>query len=134
MTRCAQLFIDLLNEKEYNFSVNEISDGGIVVNFPYQGKVTRCVFTGDNGEYLSLYLVFEKVPEEKAADIIFLSNELNKKYKWVTFFLDDDSDLMLHDDAILSPESAANETLELLVRMIDIGNTVKPVVMKTIYA
>lgn len=134
MLTCAELFINYLNSKDFNFSVNETDSGATVVNFPYQGKVTKCVFSGDNGEYLSLYLVYENVPEDKAADVIFLCNELNAKYKWVTFYLDDDRDIMLHDDAILSPESAADEAMELLVRMVNIGGDVKPLIMKTIYA
>ena len=133
MLACAELFIENLRSKNLNFDVNELPDGAVRVAFPYQGKVTRCIFNGDNGSYLSLYLDYEKIPEEKLADAVFLCNELNAEYKWVTFYVDKDNDLFLHDDAILAVENAAEEAFELLVRLVKIGEEEKPRIMRTIY-
>ena len=91
-------------------------------------------FCGDDGGYFSLYLVYEHVPEEKLADVIFLCNELNAQYKWITFYVDKDGDVVLHDDAILTASNAAEEAFELLVRTLKIGEDVKPAIMKAIYA
>lgn len=134
MLACAELFIEHLRSKNLNFDVNEYPDGAILVAFPYQGKVTRCIFNGDNGGYLSLYLVYERVPDEKLADVIFLCNELNCEYKWATFYVDKDNDLVIHDDAILSAESAAEEAFELLVRIVRIAEDERQRIMKTIFA
>ena len=134
MLACAELFIELLNSKGLHFDSREDSDGDVIVSFPYQGKVTRCIFSGDEGKYLSLYLVYERVPEDKYADGVLLANEMNCKWKWVKFYVDGDNDLMLQDDAILSIETAANEAFELLVRMINIGDDSKPAIMKALYA
>jgi hypothetical protein len=134
MNACAELFTKTLDSKNLRYSASEGSNGETIVDFPYQGKVFKCIFSGNAGTYFSLYLVFEHIPEEKVVDIIFLCNELNTKYKWITFFVDKDKDLMLHDDAILSIENAADEALELLIRSINIGDEIKPLVMKTIYA
>jgi hypothetical protein len=41
--------------------------------------------------------------------------------------------VILHDDAILAVETAADEAFELLVRMLKIGDEVKPQIMRTIY-
>ena len=130
---CAQLFVDDLNAKEMNFHSG--NDGDVsYIEFPYKGKVAKLFFNGDQGEYLSIYLVYEHIPEEKFADMILTCNELNCMYKWVTFYVDNDSDLIFHDDAILSVENAADEAFELLVRILKIGDEVKPKIMKTIYA
>lgn len=134
MNACAELFKAHLDSKNFIYSVSESSGGGTIIDFPYEGKTTRCYFTGDNGEYLSLYLLYEHIPEDKIADVIFLCNELNTEYKWVTFYVDKDGDLMIHDDAILSIENAADEAFELLVRSINISGEVKSRVMKAIYA
>lgn len=134
MLACAELFTKSLDAKGLHYAVNVDSDGDVIVDFPYQGKVTKCIFSGDNGTYLSLYLIYEHIPEDKFADAIFACNEFNTRYKWVTFYVDKDSDLMVHDDAILAIENAADEAFELLLRMLKIGEDVKPTIMKVIYA
>ena len=134
MNACAELFKEYLDSKNFIYTVTEGSDNDIIIDFPYEGKTTRCFFTGECGEYLSLYLLYEHIPEDKIADVIFLCNELNTEYKWVTFYVDKDGDLMIHDDAILSLENAADESFELLVRTINISGEVKSRVMKAIYA
>ncbi|MBQ9736705.1 MAG: YbjN domain-containing protein [Clostridia bacterium] len=134
MLACAELFTKFLESKGLNFNVREDSDGDVFVMFPYDGKITRCIFSGEEGKYLSLYLVYENVPEDKMADAIFLANELNTKWKWVKFYVDGDRDLMLQDDAILSVDTAADEAFELLLRMLNIGKDSKPSIMKALYA
>ena len=134
MYPCAELFINDLRSKQLQFQSQEMADGTVLVNFPYQGKVVRCFMNGENGSYLSLYLVYERVPEQKVADVIFLCNELNAQYKWATFYVDKDNDIVVHDDAILAVENAASEAFELLVRLVKIADEVKPNIMKTIYA
>ena len=134
MLTCAELFTQYLKEKNFNYQTHEFDDGDIMIDFPYQGKTVKLVFSGEDGKYLSLYLNYEKVPEEKFVDLLVICNELNAKYKWATFYIDDDRDILIHDDAILSVETAADETFELLVRIIRIGDDVKPVIMKGIYA
>ena len=83
---------------------------------------------------MSMYLVFESVPAEKIPDMLVVCNELNSTYKWVKFYLDSDNDLVLQDDAILSPDSAADEVFELMLRMFDVGKDAKNQIMKAIYA
>lgn len=134
MKICAERFIEDLKAKNLNYQVGEAEDGDVCVDFPYQGKVTKCFFSGDEGEYLSLYLVYERVPEDKVADVIFLCNELNCRYKWVTYYVDKDKDLMLHNDAILTADTAAKVAFELLVRLVKIAEDQKPTIMKVIYA
>lgn len=134
LNTCAELFANLLNANELKFQTGIDSDGDSVVYFDYQGKVTKLFFTGENGTYLSIYTVYESVPEDKVADVIFTCNELNCEYKWITFYVDKDNDVIFHDDAILSVENAADEAFELLIRMIKIADDVKPRIMKAIYA
>lgn len=133
MSVCADLFKKNLESKNLRFSSNVMENGDDVVSFPYSGKEVRMFFSGDNGEYLSLYLVYENVPEDRIADAIFICNELNCKYKWVTYYVDGDRDVIIHDDAILSADTAADEAFELLARMVKISDEAKPVLMKAIY-
>ncbi len=134
LNACAERFVENLKSKDLKFGCGTNKEGDSVVEFPYQGKVTKVFFGGEDGTYLSLYLVFEHVPEEKVSNVIFTCNELNARFKWVTFYVDRDNDVVLHDDAILSVESAADEAFELLVRILKISDEVKPEIMRAIYA
>ena len=122
LNTCASLFVETLKAKNLNFQSGTDRDGDSVVEFPYQGK------------YMSLYLVYERVPADKVADVIFTCNDLNCQYKWITFYVDKDNDVVFHDDAILSPSNAADEAFELLLRTLKIGDDVKPQIMRAIYA
>ena len=133
MKICTQNFTKSLEAKDLNFSVRE-NNGTDIVDFPWQGKNIRCLFKGDEGEYLSIYYCLESVPEDKISDALLVCNEMNAKFKWVKFYLDNDNDLILEDDAILSPATASDEAFELLLRMIDILKDSKPAFMKAIYA
>ena len=134
MSVCAELFINELKAKNLNFETGADKDGDTVVSFPYKGKTARIFFSGKEGQYLSIYVVYERVPEDKVPDAIFACNELNCQYKWVTFYVDKDNDVILHDDAILSVSDAAEEAFELLVRILKIAEDIKPVIMRAIYA
>ena len=134
MNACAEAFAAALKSKGLTYDSGLDKYGDSVIDFPYNGKVTKCFFSGENGEYLSLYQVYERIPEEKYADLLFLCNELNCRYKWATFYVDSDRDLVIHDDALLTVDSAADEAFELLVRIVKIADDVKPLVMKAIYA
>lgn len=134
MNTCAANFVAFLESKNLHFDAREIDNGGAMVAFPYNGKLARIFFNGQDGTYMSMYLVFESVPAEKIPDMLVVCNELNSTYKWVKFYLDSDNDLVLQDDAILSVDSAADEVFELMLRMFDIGKDVKNQIMKAIYA
>lgn len=134
MNLCAQRLKEVLESKKLNFRCETTEDGNSVIEFPYDGKIVKRFFCGDEGRYLSVYEVFEGVPKEKTTDVICVCNDLNARYKWGTFYVDKDNDVVLHLDAILEPSAATEDAFELLVRPLNIGDEVKPVIMKAIYA
>ena len=134
MADCAKLFVTFLDSKEFKYAARVADDGDVVIDFPYDGKVTTCIFSGDDHEYLSIYTIFERIPDNKRTDLILVCNDLNSQYKWVTFYVDNDNDLVLHSDARLSLRDADEEAFEILVRSLKISEDVKPVIMRAIYA
>ena len=66
--------------------------------------------------------------------MIAACNEFNTQYKWATAYVDNDNDLVFHNDAILSVNDAADEAFELLVRVLKIMEEAKPKFMRAIYA
>jgi len=134
MANCAKQFQQYLDKKDYNYTVLANDSERVVIDFPYKGKSTKCFFTGKDYEYLSIYTIYESIPSEKRNDLILVCNDLNNRFKWVTFYVDNDNDLILHVDALLSLRTADEEAMEMLVRTLDIGETAKPTIMKAIYA
>ena len=131
--KCAKKFQKYLESKDYKYDIVEKAET-TVINFPYKGKDVRLFFSGNDGEYLSIYTVFESVPNENSSAALLACNEMNTKFKWVTFYLDSDNDIIAHLDAKLTVGDAAEEAMEMLVRHIDIMDKAKPTLMKAIYA
>ena len=91
MKICAEKFIACLKEKNMNFETKEASDGSICVQFPYQRKVTSCIFSGENGEYLSFYTMIDQTSPEKRGQILEACNKVHTEYKWITLYVDEDT-------------------------------------------
>ena len=132
--KCAKLFQKNLDSKKLNYQASTDKDGDIRIRFPYEGKDILMFFSGNDGEYLSMYTVFEHVPQDKRIALLETCNDLNCQYKWVTFYVDKDNDIVLHCDAKLSVKTADEEAFELLIRNAKIMAEVKPILMKAIYA
>lgn len=134
MKRCTENVVEFLKGKNLSVIPARSDEKVDVLDFPWEGKNLKCIFTGDEGEYLSLYYYLEVAPEDKYADVLMVCNGMNAKYKWVKFYIDSDNDITLQDDAILNINNAGDETLELIVRMIDILKNTKPAFMRAIYS
>ncbi len=133
MLLCAQLFMEDMKTKEINFQMKEISEDELVIAVPFEGKLTQMFFSGPDGRYVAIYTVYESVPADKVTDLYVVCNQLNASYKWLKFFLDKDNDIVVQDDAIVSPESAAGECFELLLRRAVILKEVRPAIMRAIF-
>ena len=133
MHNTAQMFIDELNAKDLKFTVREVPSGEVVLSIVFDSKNTNFIFSGEKGEYVSMYTLFEHVPADKITDLLLVCNSLNTQLKWFKFYIDDDNDLMIQDDAIITPETAAAECFELLARRVNIMKEVKPTIMRAIY-
>ena len=74
LNTCASKFAKFLEAKNLNFRSGTDSDGDSVIEFPYQGKVTKIFFTGKEGTYLCMYLFFDLVHSKKVTDLIIVCN------------------------------------------------------------
>ena len=134
MSVCANLVKEFLDSKNLNYLSRLDSSGNTIISIDYEKYTTHLHFKGDEGEYLSLRIYYENIPEEKISDIIFLCNTFHKEYKWICVYVDDDNDLVIQHDAILCPENAADATMELFLRIAKIISSIKPRIMKTLYS
>ena len=71
---------------------------------------------------------------DKYAAGLLACNDANKQYRWVRFYIDGDNDVVAAADAIVSEESVFDETIELIVRMLNIVDELYPSFMKARWA
>ena len=134
MVICAELFIAKMDAMGVNYNVKE-TDDRVIISVPFSGTITNVILDNDdNGTHPALRTVFEHCPEDKMADVLFVCNQMNMRFRWVKFYVDNDSDIMIEDDAIVSPENAGDELLELVYRTATIIKEAKPMIMRAIYS
>lgn len=93
------------------------------------------LFFDKDGDTVALRVFdFVSAPENKYADTLVLCNTLNSKYRWVKFYIDEDNDVIIEDDALVAGETSGAESLELAMRMVNIADEVYPEFMRTFFA
>ncbi|MBE6680289.1 MAG: hypothetical protein E7598_07205 [Ruminococcaceae bacterium] len=102
--------------------------------------VVQVTYNGDNLKSIPINVFFDKdgdpIVQFKCWDIgnfkgkeekgIVACNEINKKYRWVKFYLDDDSDVVASIDAYISDDSCGRECLSLVRRSVSIIDDAYP--------
>ena len=132
MNTCAELFIANLKSKDLSYEVKE-TDDAVIVAFPYRGRKTNLVFSGNDGRSVQLMTFIESVPEDKYMDVLLACNKANARFRFVKFAIDPDDDLMVFSDGLLDVNSAGDECLELLARTLYILKDAKPALMNAIF-
>lgn len=135
MVICAEMYEAKLKSEDLKYTVRPLENDGACISVMFNMVLTNAFFQGDdNGTHVAFRTQFEKVPAEKTADMLVICNALNMRYRWLKFYIDKDNDIMIEDDAILTPETAGEECFELLIRTVKIIDEIKPLIMKTLYA
>lgn len=108
-------------------------------------RVVRVSYSGDNLKSIPVYVYFSENDEprvrlacssiahfedNKLAAGLIACNELNRKYRWVKFYVDEENDIIAEDDAIIDATSCGPELRELVVRMVDIIDKGYPTIMQ----
>ena len=88
--------------------------------------------TGETMHYGSS--VIARAPKDRTESVLRALNELNVKYRWLTFYLDNENDVMASADHILSPNTVGDTCFELLQRSINIIDEAYPTLMRAIWS
>ncbi len=126
----------LLDERGIRYT--ELDDG-----------VIRLGYTADNVKDLKIFLFFDRdgdnyvqlrtgvlgnFKEEKLPAGFALANRLNSTYRWSKFIIDEDRDMEVRCDAILSADNAGDVVHELVSRLVGIVDEAYPEIMRTLWA
>ena len=132
-----EAFIEFLDAKGVKYT--EVDDRAVRLMWDSKsvssGIKVLVIFDKDN--HHGVHFVcngFCSIPEDKQNDLMVVCNALNKQYRWCKFYVDNDGDLMVEDDAILDMANVGEECIELILRMINIVDDIYPIAMKAIWA
>ncbi len=111
--------------------------------------VLRVSYTGDNLKTIPITIYFDEEGEpivqmkcwsitsfkdEKFDSGVAVCNELNKRFRWVCFYLDDDCDVVAMLDAYFDEESCGSICTRLIHRMVSIIDEAYPTLMETLWS
>ena len=112
-------------------------------------RIVSVTYNGDNLNKIPVLVIFDedgdgivqldcweiaKFKDDKRAAGMIASNELNAKYRWVKFYVDDDGDMRAQIDAYVDYDTVGEECSKLVQRMVSIIDKAYPVMMKYLWA
>ena len=116
----------------------EVDDVCVQVNYSAKNTNTveiKVIFSKEGAGVVALRCwSFGNVKEEKRTAVMEVCNRLNKKYRWVKFYLDNDSDVTVAADAVIDKDTVGPVCIQLARRMTDIYDECYPILMKEIWS
>ncbi|WP_040196362.1 YbjN domain-containing protein [Candidatus Soleaferrea massiliensis] len=61
-------------------------------------------------------------------------NEFNRKYRWITCYIDRNSEIVMRADSLVTPGNVGDLAMQLMLRMISIAADLYPALMKAVWA
>lgn len=133
----AESYCSILDELDLNHSEIIAKDDLEMVYFGIDTKNVKSVRTMSifGGPSVSVTCTeICKIPDDKFADALLICNELNVKYRFAKFFIDNDNELVIQADGFLDPNSAGEETWALAKATLDKVDEAYGKLMKAIWA
>ena len=87
---------------------------------------------GDNDVRLDCYEI-ASFKEETTMKGVITCNGLNKKFRWVKFYLDDDHDVVVEVDTYVRRGIVGEELIRLVRHMVSIIDKSYPIIMKILW-
>ena len=85
--------------------------------------------TNETGVAIRVYQ-FTACNDSNYARMLLACNELNNKYRWVKFVIDDDRDINIEADCVVSPSTAGTVCVEMFYHFMGIAKEAYPVLMR----
>ena len=116
----------------------ELPDGSTVMIAGFDGQFTafEMVIYFDSEDHTAMIRIpkLTKVPIDRRYEVLSTLNQLNQEYRWTRFFVDQNDDVTVQIDQILSKDQNADSVMELIVRTLQIVDEAYPKFMKAIWA
>lgn len=110
--------------------------------------VVKVVYTGDNLKSIPVFVFFDKDGDplvqlkcweianfkNKEAKAMIACNQVNKEWRWIKFYIDDDADIVAGCDAYIDEATCGSECLSLVRRMVNIVDDAYPTFGKALWS
>lgn len=138
MRQEAEAYIKLMDEKEVRHDdIIILKSGKFDIETRWDLDETtvavRAVFDDDGHTVAIRCFRLARTKEDRFIDVLKTCNELNNRFRWVKFAIDNDNDINMEIDCIVNEETAGEVVLELVQRLCSIADEVYPELMKVIY-
>lgn len=130
-----QCFLKFMDEKGIEYTDRDEN----VVEVAYSGVNVRAipiyVDFDDNGSQCVAFKCWEIANfKNKLAAGLIACNELNKKWRWVKFYIDNDGDIIADNDSIVSSDTCGSECFEIVRRMVNIIDESYQTIMQALWS
>lgn len=135
MLDTAIAFVKRLDEEGKKYDCDERPGQSDVVTLRFAGAncnsmVVRFFFDNDEKSVAIRCFSICHFTDEQVTEGIAEANRLNNEYRWARFSVDDNNDVVVAADAVITPETAGSVCYELLARVVNIIDRVYPRLMK----
>lgn len=96
--------------------------------------VVRFISSDDDNDVAARIWTLAKATPAKRAAVLEAINELNAKYRYVFFYLDDDNEVNVGYDFPLRTTNVGAIAREILNRMVNIADEAYPILMKALWS
>ena len=129
-------FIRYMDEKGVKYQTLSGGQIRITYNADNMKTIPIIVFFDDEGKGLVEFICFQiaSFNGDKFDKGLRVCNDLNSKYRWVKFCIDKDNDVLCKMDAMLDINTAGEECMSLVRRMVGIIDETYPEFMKALWA
>ena len=129
MTDYKQIYLDYMDSK----GIRYIDHDRYHVEVRYSGDNLRSIRVhvffdrqGEDNVTLACAEIFNYPSRRSIAGGAYACNELNKRYRWVKFYIDDDGDIRCEMDALIDPVFVGDECAKLVRKMVNIIDEARP--------
>ena len=136
MSVYASRFKSFLDRKGIRYREGDDEVISITYNTDNAQSVEVLAAFDDDGKNRVTFISFAigEFPQAQFAKALVTCNAMNRKYRWVKFYINDNNCITVSSDAILDEETCGDECMEYVIRIIRIVDEAYPEFMKARWA
>lgn len=123
---------------EWHYTIDEVGDKSVLkakFNAKQAGSVELLyISTDDDSDVAVRIFHYVKGMPAKAPELLGAINELNCKYRFVKFVMDNDCDIQIEYDLPVRCADPGQTAVEMANRLVDIAEEAYPVIMRALWA
>lgn len=132
----SEFLVKLDQEKvkyEFDTSEKEYDWVGILTIGEHSNNIYLQFYIKEQGDVQIKLFSLCKVKEEKEIEMLRTLNELNRDYRWLTFFIDENSEVTINTDFMVSEDDVRDRCFEMAQMFVDIVDEAYPKIMMTLW-